>query len=130
MVMGEDIQISINSDTYSTYIESFTESGGEKVYTTVKTFGNNYVKTLIGRNNYEVSFDFRLNSDDFQTLLDITTPMSIEITLGSDSTIYYYNMLPISNNITTTATDLVVGTISFEAPAYDITNARYNKIIQ
>ena len=128
-VLGEDVIIKIDDVDYSYYIYSFKESGGKNIYNIKKTYGNNYVRTYTGKSDYELSFNFRFNLTDFQTIMNKTTPFNIEITMGSEATVTYSNMLPLNDNITSEADGIVEGTLIFSAPGYDSDNSQYNKVI-
>ena len=119
VVTGEDTQISIGGTSYSVYIDSYDESGGENQIQVVRTFGNNYEDVVTGVDDYQVSFNFRVNSTTLKTLFENTTPVTIIITIGSDATITYNNMRPLSLKYEVEPTDIAQGTLSYQSPAFE-----------
>ena len=124
-----DITISIGGTPYSTVINSYSESGGENAYSMVRCFGNNYEQVLTGKSDYEVSFDFLVNTNTLKTLYESVTPVQIIITLGSDQVINYYNMLPRDLKYIPEVEGIAMGTLSYSCPAYDKSNTRYNRVL-
>jgi len=126
---GSDITISIGGTAYSTSINAYSENGGENIYSMVRCFGNNYEQVLTGKSNYEVSFNFLVNTSTLKTLYESVTPVQIIITLGSDQVINYYNMLPFDLKYEPEVDGIAMGTLSYSCPAYDKTNTRYNRVL-
>jgi len=128
VTFGDEVSISIDGVDYSTSINSIEESGGEKQFIIKKMMGNNYKRIETGRTDYELSFNFKMESTTLNSLYEISTPINIIIT-GKDFTITYYNMLPNKLNIEAEVEGIVTGKISYQAPAYDKANSRYNRVV-
>lgn len=126
---SEDITINIGGTDYSVYIDDINESGGEKEIVHVRTFGNNYESIETGRTNYELEFNFRIESSTLNTLYENTTAITITITIGSEMTVTYYNMLPKNLTIISEVENIAQAKLSYSAPAYDTSSSRYNRVV-
>ncbi len=124
---GQDVTINIGGVDYSVYIDTFSESGGEKQIQTIRTFGNNYEDVIVGREDLELEFDFRINTATLYTLFNSDTPVTIIITVGTDMTITYTDMMPSGLTISLETEDISMGTLGYHAPAYDGT--KYNRVV-
>ncbi len=127
--LGEDVIISIGGTDYSVYIDSYSESGGEKQIKTIRTFGQNYEDIVVGREDYNIEFEFRIESTTINTLFENLTPITISIIIGSEQTITFTNMIPSSLNIKLETDDICLATIGYKAPAYNKSGTHYNRVI-
>jgi hypothetical protein len=124
---GSDITITIGGTEYTNDIDRYTETGGEFTYKTVKMSGNNYKKILTGRTDYEVSFNFKVESTTLDTLYENASPITIVIDIGTEQTITYSNMLPKSLITNIVVDNIADANITYHAPAFNGTN--YNRQI-
>ena len=128
LVLGNDIIVKINTVDYTQYILSYSESGGKKVFNKTKTYGNNYITTLTGRENYTVDLEFKYDVTflNFDTLFEADSSVTLEITLTSKK-ITYSNAYPVDLTFSLNKDEIVTCTLSYEIAAAD-TNV-YNKVI-
>jgi len=129
VAFGEDITIEIDSTDYSKDIDSHSETGGERTQKRIKCLGNNYKVVETGRSDYEVTFNFKIEATSASDLFDDETPVTIVITVGTEQTITYYNMRPISIIPNIEVDGLATTMLKYAATAYDNDNSRYNKQI-
>ncbi len=125
LVIGNSIIIKIDNIDYTTYILEYTESGGEKQINHIKTFGNNYISTITGRTDYDVSLTFKFNDIlNMDTLFETDDTVTLEVTVGSKK-ITYNNAYVKSANYTIEKDNIVTLEMTYSIAASD-TNT-YNK---
>lgn len=127
MATGDDITISINGSDYSNYIDEYSESGGDNQVKVIRTFTNNYETIIVGNDDYELELNFRINSTQLKTLYENTSPVTIAIVVGSETTITYNNMIPKTLTYDLIVDDLAMGTLTYIASAY--TNKTNNRVL-
>lgn len=124
-IFSDDVTITIDGTDYSTFIDDFSESGGDKEFSNVKCWGR-YRKILIGRNPYELTLNFRLENSALDTLFKKTVPFSIVLSgLNSDATtttVTYNNMLAQLFNVAPEVDNLVAAEVTFSCNALNSSN--------
>ncbi len=125
LVIGNNISISLDGTDYTQYILEYSESGGSKVIKNQKTFGNNYITTIVGREDYELTLKFKYDTTlNFDILYEDNTSISIDVELDT-KTISYINAYAKSYTFDIVNDDIVYLEITYLIASAD-TNT-YNK---
>lgn len=119
IAIGSTITIDINGTDYTNEIDTFSESGGEKTYKTIRHLNNNISKIQTGGTDFELSFHFRMNETKVYDLFDNNTAIDITITFADESIVTWSNMI-VKSVIADGGPEEIMGAeLMFSAPYYD-----------
>ena len=135
----------LNSNPFdaSIYVFNFQEEGFKNNISHVKTMGANHRTVANGRTDITITFDVRVVEDDViwaeifnqrsgfsvqDDFGELTRKFYLEVNFtGINREIEYYNMVPVSFVERARVDGILEATVTFIAPAWDVTNSRWNK---
>lgn len=115
---------------YTFDVQSYTEEGGERRRTFIRTMGRNYRRFEDPITDIGVNFDLTLTGSGFADLYSKTVGSigSVSLDFNGSYTIDYFNMYSINLIHSSNAGEYLIGKMSFKCTPYD-SNGSKNKVI-